>query len=148
MSNVAQYDFRAGPPPVGPSSGGGDMEDVLRRLGSLEKDVSVIKTEVSAIVALLPQLASKADVAQLPYMATKEDVALLKADIGLVRADVSGVVALLPHFATKADIALVKTDIALVKAEISDARASIIQWMVSTMIAVAALAFTIAKFVH
>lgn len=94
------------------------MDDVLRRLGSLEKDVSEIKTEVSAITALLPHLATKADVAQLQYMATKADVAPLKADVALVKADVS------------------------------DAKASIIRWMVSTMIAVAALAFTIAKFVH
>jgi hypothetical protein len=68
------------------------MDDVLRRLGSLEKDVSAIKT------------------------------------------DVAGIVALLPHMATKAEVA--------------DSKTSIIQWMVGTMIAVAALAFTIAKLVH
>jgi hypothetical protein len=105
------------------------VEDVLRRLGSLEKDVSVIKTEVGAITA------------QLPHLATKADLALL-------RADVSAVTALLPHLATKAEFASVKADVASVRAEISDAKASIIQWMVSTMIAVAALSFTIAKFVH
>lgn len=82
------------------------MEDVLRRLGSLEQDVSVIKIEVAGITTLLP------------------------------------------HLATKADVALVKADVALLKADISDAKTSIIQWMVGTMIAVAALAFTIAKFVH
>jgi len=80
------------------------MDDVLRRLGSLEKDVSVIKTDVGAIIALIPHLATKADVAQLPYMATRADV--------------------------------------------SDAITSIIKWIVGTTIAVAALAFTIAKFVH
>lgn len=94
------------------------MEDVLRRLGSLEKDVSVIKTEVAGITTLLPHLATKADIAPLAYMATKADVALVKADVALLKAD------------------------------ISDAKTSIIQWMVGTMIAVAALAFTIAKFVH
>ena len=111
MRSVAQYGFRAGQPPsipggVGTGSGGGDMEDVLRRLGLLEKDVSVIKTEVAGITAVLP------------------------------------------HLATKADVALVKSDVSLVRAEISDAKTSMIQWTVSTVIAVAALVFTIAKFVH
>lgn len=92
------------------------MDDVLRRMGSLENDVSVIKREVEGISAQLPYMATKADVAQLPYMATKADVAQL------------------PHMATKADV--------------SDAKTSIIQWMVATLIAVAALVFTIAKFVH
>lgn len=100
------------------------MDDVLRRLGSLEKDVSAIKTDVAGIVTLLPHLATKTDVAGiatlLPHMAAK--------------ADVAGIVTLLPHMATKADV--------------SDAKTSIVQWIVGTMIAVAALAFTIAKFVH
>jgi hypothetical protein len=87
------------------------MDDVLRRLGLLERDVSVIKTEVAAISAQLPNMATKADVAQLSYMATKADVALLKGDV-------------------------------------SDAKTSIIQWVVGTLIAVAALVFSIAKFVH
>jgi len=82
------------------------MEDVLRRLGLLEKDVSVIKTEVAGITAVLP------------------------------------------HLATKADVALVKSDVSLVRAEISDAKTSMILWTVSTVIAVAALVFTISKFVH
>lgn len=80
-------------------------------MGSLEKDVSVIKTDVSGMLGQLCHLATKADVAPLPHLATKADVALLKADV-------------------------------------SDAKTSIIQWMVSTVIAVAALAFAIAKFVH
>jgi hypothetical protein len=109
VSGVAQYDFRTGPPPsvpvgAGAGSGGGDMDDVLRRLGSLERDVSTIKADVTGITGLLPYLATKADVAPLPYMATKADV--------------------------------------------SDVKTSIIQWIVATMIAAAALAFTIAKFVH
>lgn len=46
------------------------------------------------------------------------------------------------------DVSAIKADVALVRADVSDVKASIIQWMVSTMLAVAALAFTIAKFVH
>lgn len=127
VSSVAQYDFRGGLPPgtpggVGAGSGGGDMDDVLRRLGSLENDVSAIKTDVAGIVSLLPHMATKADV-----MA--------------IKAEVAGIVTVLPHLATKADVMATKADV-------SDAKTSIIQWIVGTMIAVAALAFTIAKFVH
>jgi hypothetical protein len=111
VGSVAQYDFRAALPPsaaveVGPGSGGGDMEDVLRRLGALEKDVSEIKIDCAGIAA------------QLPYMAAKADVMAIKADVMAIRG------------------------------EVSDAKTSIIQWVVATTIAVAALAFAIAKFVH
>lgn len=92
------------------------MEDVLRRLGSLEKDVSVIKADVAGIVTRLPGMATKEDVAPIPYLATKADVAPI------------------PYLATKADV--------------SDAKTSIVQWIVGTIIAVAALTFTIAKIVH
>jgi hypothetical protein len=124
VSGVAQYDFR-GPPPgnsvgVDAGSGGCDMEDVLRRLGSLEKDVSVIKADAAGIVMRLPDMASKADVAPIPYLATKADVMAIRAE--------------LPYMATKADV--------------SDAKTSIVQWIVGTIIAVAALTFTIAKFIH
>ena len=114
------------------------MDDVLRRLGLLEGDVSVIKTEVAGMAAQFPNLATKADVeavktevagieAQLPHLATK--------------AAVDGIAAQLPHLATKADVLAIKADI-------SDWKTSIIQWMVGTSIAMAALVFTIAKFVH
>ncbi len=75
------------------------MDDVMRRLGVLEKDVSEIKTSVAGIAAQLP------------------------------------------HLATKAEVMAVRT-------EVSDAKTSIIQWTVATSIAVATLAFAIAKFVH
>lgn len=136
MNSVARFDFQADPTPihgVGGGSGGGEVEDVLRRLGSLETAVSVTKTELTTA---------------LPHLATKEDVALVKADIALVKGDVSAIKAQLPHLATKEGVALVKADVAEVKAAVSDAKTSTIQWMVSTMIALAALVFTIAKLVH
>ena len=68
------------------------MDDVLRRLGTVETDISAMKADISAIKAVLPHLATKADV--------------------------------------------------------SDVKTSIIQWIVATTIAVAALAFSIAKLVH
>lgn len=103
------------------------MEDVLRRLGSLEKDVSVIKADVAGILTRLPDLATKADVAPIPYLATKADVMAIRADVMAIRAEI-------PHMATKADV--------------SDAKTPIVQWIVGTIIAVAALTFTIVKFIH
>lgn len=75
------------------------MEDILRRLGNLETLVSELRSQVSAILAIIPHLATKADLADL-----------------------------------KADVAAAET--------------AIIKWIVGTMLTSAALAFTIAKFVH
>ncbi|HEX8754901.1 MAG TPA: Uma2 family endonuclease [Steroidobacteraceae bacterium] len=49
-------------------------------------------------------------------------------------SDLSGIKAQLPYLAAKSDV--------------SDMKASMIQWMVGTMITVTALAFTIAKLIH
>jgi septal ring factor EnvC (AmiA/AmiB activator) len=123
------------------------MEDVLRRLGSLEKDVSLIKTEIAGITAVLPTFATKADVAQLSYMAanmaTKGDV---KAEVAGVRTEIAEVRTEIAEVRT--EIAGVRTEIADVRTEVAAGKASHIQWTVGTMIALTALAFTIAKFVH
>lgn len=95
------------------------MEDVSRRLVSLETAVTAIKAELTTA---------------LHHLATKEDVALAQADVNAIKAQ-------MPHLATKADVLANKADIA-------DMKASLIQWMVSTTLAAAALAFAIAKFVH
>jgi hypothetical protein len=78
---------------------GGDVEDILKRLGNVETHVAELRSQVSAILAIIPHLATKADVADV-----------------------------------KADVAAVET--------------VIIKWIVATVLASAALAFTIAKFVH
>ena len=53
------------------------MEDILRRLGAVETSVSELKSQVSGIVAILPHLATKADVADV-----RTDVAQLKGELG------------------------------------------------------------------
>ena len=101
MGNVVGYS-RSGAianASAGSGSGGGDVEDILRRLGNVETHVSELKSQVSAILAIIPHLATKADIADV-----------------------------------KADMAAVET--------------AIIKWIVATVLASAALAFTIAKFVH
>jgi hypothetical protein len=45
----------------GSGDGGGNVEDILRRLGNLEASVSELKSQVSAILAIIPHLATKAD---------------------------------------------------------------------------------------
>jgi hypothetical protein len=105
VGNVVGYNPRStvSNSSVGSGSGGGDVEDVLKRLGNVETHVSELRLQVSAILAIIPHLATKADVA---------------TGIGEV----------------KADLAAVET--------------AIIKWIVATVLTSAALAFTIAKFVH
>ena len=101
MGNVVGYNPRStvSTSSVGSGSGGGDVDDILKRLGNVEIHVSELRSQVSAILAIIPHLATKADVADV-----------------------------------KADVAAVET--------------VIIKWIVATVLASAALAFTIAKFVH
>jgi hypothetical protein len=101
MGNVVGYSPRStvSNSSVGSGSGGGDVEDILKRLDNVETHVSELRSQVSAILAIIPHLATKTDV-----------------------ADVS------------ADVAALET--------------AIIKWIVATVLASAALAFTIAKFVH
>ena len=52
------------------------MEDILKRLGTVETNVSELKSQVSGILAILPHLATKADVADVGT-----DVAQLKGEM-------------------------------------------------------------------
>jgi hypothetical protein len=108
MGNVVGHRPRgtASDSSVGSGSGGGDVEDILKRLGNVETHVSELRSQVSAILAVIPHLATKADVADV------------RAAVGQVKADVAA------------------------------AETAIIKWIVATVLASAALAFTIAKFVH
>ena len=105
------------------------MDDILRRLGVVEKDVSEIKADVSGLKE------------QMTHLATKTEVLELKAAV-------AGIQTQMPYLATKADVSDVKTLISDTRTLIRDAKTSIIQWVVGTTLAAAALAFAIAKFVH
>jgi hypothetical protein len=113
---------------VGSGNGGGYVEDVLKRLGNLETHVSDLRSQVSAVSAIIPHLATKADVVDV-----RTSVAELKADlsseIGAVKANLSA-------------------EIGAVKADLASTETVIIKWVVVTGLALGALAFTIAKFVH
>lgn len=58
----------------------------------------------------------------------------VEESVSEIKAAVSGLTSTMPHLATKADVQSVET--------------SIIKWIVGTIIAVAALAFAIAKSIH
>ena len=105
MGNVVGYSPRStvSNSSVGSGSGGGDVEDILKRLGNVETHVSELRVQVSAILAVIPHLATKADVT---------------AAVGQLKADMAGM------------------------------ETAIIKWIIATTLASAALAFTIAKFVH
>jgi hypothetical protein len=104
--------------------GGGDVEDILRRLGAVETSVSELKSQLSGILAILPHLATKADVADV------------RTDVADVRTDVANV---------KADVAQLRGEMG---AGISGLETRIIKWIVATLLTSTGLAFTIAKFVH
>ena len=86
------------------------MEDILRRLGNVETHVSELREQVSAILAIIPHLATKADIADV-----------------------------------RTTIADVRTAVGQVKADVAAVETAIIKWIVATVLASAALAFTIAK---
>lgn len=60
------------------------MDDILKRLGSVETLVSELRSQVSTILGVIPHLATKADVAIIPQLATKADVVAVKADVAAV----------------------------------------------------------------
>jgi hypothetical protein len=59
----------------GSEEGGGIVEDILKRLGHLEAHVGDSRSQVSAILAIIPHLATKADLADL-----KSDLAQFRGD--------------------------------------------------------------------
>lgn len=62
-----------------------------------------------------------------------------------IRADVVGLKTSIPHLATKADVASIP--LLATKADVANLETSLIKWFVVTAIALAVLAFTIARYV-
>jgi hypothetical protein len=79
----------------------------------------------------------------------EERVKNLEKDVGQIRTDIASLKTSfdthMPHLATKASVDAIAAAIPhlATKAELSDLKASIIQWMVSTMLASAGLAAAI-----
>jgi hypothetical protein len=101
---------------------GGDMDDVLKRLGAVESSLSDLRVQVGGIAA------------KIPHLATNDGINEVRAVI--------------PHLATKADVLLLKADVVLLKADLYAMETKIIKWMIATVLTAVGLAFTIAKLVH
>ena len=57
------------------------MEDILKRLGNAETNVSEMRAQISAILAIIPYLATKADVADARGKVHAELAALMRAKV-------------------------------------------------------------------
>lgn len=107
---------------ISSGSGGGDVEDILKRLGNVEASVADLRVQVGVIVGTIPHLATAASVGEL-------------------RKEVGALAAVIPHLATVASVAELGS-------KMSAMETRIIKWLLSTTLTAVAVAFTIAKFVH
>lgn len=110
------------------------MDDILRRLGLLESLVADVRIDVGAIKALLSQLATKAELESV-----RTDVESVRTDVESVRTEVQSV---------RTDVQSIRAEIAGVRGEMGTLEASLIKWMIGTVIAATTLAFSIAKFIN
>lgn len=80
MDNVVGYNRRGAisNASMGSGGGGGDVDDILKRLGNVESHVSELRSQLSGLLTVVPHLATKADVADFK--------AAVNAEFGDVRA--------------------------------------------------------------
>ncbi len=116
-------------------SGGGNVDDILKRLG-------LVETSVAEIRAVLPHLATKADLNAL-RAELKDEISSARAETQSVRTEVQGV---------RTEVAAVRgemrSEVNLLRADMNSMETRMIRWMIGTVIATTALAFSMAKFVH
>jgi uncharacterized protein YoxC len=129
----------------GSGDSGGNVEDILKRLGNLETNGYELKSQVSAILAVVPHLATKADL-MASVAELRDSVAEVRTSVADVRTSVGDL---------KESVADLRTSVADLRESLGDVRTSvaavetaIIKWIVATTVATGGLAFTIAKFVH
>ena len=66
------------------TSGGGNVDDILERLGRVESTVSEIREQVSGIAATISHLATKADVNAIEVRLIRWMIATVLTTAGLV----------------------------------------------------------------
>src|SRR5690242_7256902 len=130
MARIVDADLFRTKPSVRSTGGsdGGNMDDVVRRLGAVESLLDETREGVRAIKAARAHLATKAELNDLT-------------------ADVNASKATRPHLGTKADVNEVKPGINAGKADIHGLEAEMIRWIDGTTIPAISVAFTIAKWV-
>jgi len=163
--------------PVGSGSGGGDVEDVMRRLDRVETSVVDLRTEVGGLREEVGNLRTEVAVitTQIPYLATAASVAELKTEmvksISELRSEMTKGFSQLRSEMTEgfsqlrsemaASVSELKSENKSIAATIphlataasvAAAETRIIKWFLGTAASLTALvstlAFTIAKFVH
>jgi hypothetical protein len=104
------------------NSCGGNVDEILKRLGKVESTLLETREQVIGIAATIPHLATKVEVREV------------RTEISQLRTELGGIAAIIPHLATRADVTALEV--------------RLIKWMVGTVIASAGLVFTITRFVH
>jgi len=111
------------------------MEDLLKRIGALESGVSDIRAQVSAVSAVLPHLATKADLTR--------EIGALRGEVGEVRGEVGEV---------RGEVGAVRGEVGTLRGEMHSMESALIKWIVGTAIASVAaasgIAAAISRFVH
>jgi hypothetical protein len=123
----------------GGDGGGTVVDDILRRLGVVESAVGEIRGDVHAIKAVLPHLATKAEVEALGARLNSVEGSLkteIKSVEGSLKAEIRSVEGSL------------KADNNALRAELNARDTRNLVWLIGTVIAAASLAFSIARFVH
>src|ERR1700722_9298907 len=105
---------------ISSGGGGGNVDDILKRLGKVEESVGDLKTQVGVIAAAMPLLATAASVAEAKLATT--------ASIAELRTEVRAIAAVIPHLATAASVFDLKS-------EMSTMETRIIKWIVATALA-------------
>jgi hypothetical protein len=159
MRSLVVYNARGthSSPAIGSGSGGGYVEDILKRLGNVESDVSELKSEVRGILAIAPHLATKADVTDV-----RTAVADLRGEMNALRGDMkSGLSEVRAELAAglgsvraemAAGLGSVRAEMAAgfgaIKGEMAARETAFLKWIIATVLTSVGLAFTVAKFVH
>lgn len=138
--NIVEYSRRGAitNSSVGSGSGGGGVDELLKRLGNVETYVSELRSQVAAILATIPHLATKAD--------PKDGITEVKTMIADTRTMIGDTKTMIADNRTM--IADNRTMIADVKTQVASMEATIIKWIVATVVATATVAFGLAKYLH
>ncbi len=137
------------------------MEDVFKRLGSVETDVSELKSKVREVVATIAHLATQADVLDVRSAISelraemKDQVGTLRAEmkvqVGTLRAEMKEQVGTL-RAEMKEQAGTLRAEMAqqygTLRAEMAERETAFIKWIIGTVLTTAGLVFAIAKFVH
>jgi hypothetical protein len=133
------------------------VEDILKRLGHVETDVSELKSQMSGILAIVPHLATKVDVTDV-----RTAVAELRGEMNELRGEMkSGLSEVRAEMA--AGLGSVRAEMAAgfgsmraemaagfgsMRAEMAAHETAFLKWIIATVLTSVGLAFTVAKFVH